>query len=689
MADASAGSGVPGGLEAPAPLLPGLGAALLNMPLQEQLKLMQQVAGGAGSLLGSMPPHVPILPAPDVSATPPPGGVDFGSGPGSGKKQRGSVARASARDPTKGTTTSSNKQLSSKFRGVCWNRKNKRWQAAINSGGKYLYLGSFIDEDEAAMAFDRAAIKLRGRKGKLNFTYEGYVDADGNLKQDITLPDGAKPADPSGGGGGAGSSGPKSGGGGSKRRGARGSGEDDTGGQGQGIPSIASAPMMAGVGPGTAPGIAGLDPGAAGSLFSSPLANLSMAEVRRLLQGATGAAGAGPAQQPLGGAAVPMSSARGITTGFLGALPSTLAGSHQSYQGPHTSAFAAAANGLGPDLPLQLPAMPLSGSHADGDHGMPPPAMQQQQQQQQPAPQHGLSAGLLAMLGNAGAGSNGAAGETTNWQELLRQQTRPLIEQGLGEGRAIQQLVDPSPPPGTGGAGVESFIKGVVYTEAAGGGGGGSKGQGGTTYGAALWDGTKLVDYGTKGSMQDALEMATSLAAGEEDLQGDMALRDLLGGPSSLVPRAASLALFQALGSLKDCESLPPAALLQAGPPAAGAGAPKRTRGADGSFLGGRDKGAKRARQQQQAEEMAEAAVLLAAVEEQAGGRAQGQQQQQQQMAAAGVGQSGVGGAVVDQQQQGNAGSMAAPHDIFKSTSMLAKTGLADMLKSLANMQRQ
>jgi hypothetical protein len=39
-----------------------------------------------------------------------------------------------------------------------------RWQAAINSSGKYLYLGSYVSETEAARVFDRAALKIRGVK---------------------------------------------------------------------------------------------------------------------------------------------------------------------------------------------------------------------------------------------------------------------------------------------------------------------------------------------------------------------------------------------------------------------------------------------------------------------------------------------------------------------------------------------
>lgn len=81
--------------------------------------------------------------------------------------------------PPAGVAAAKAAQLTSKFTGVCWNKKNKRWQASINSGGKYLYLGSFISEVEAARVFDQAAIQLRGRDTKLNFPLEDYLDENG------------------------------------------------------------------------------------------------------------------------------------------------------------------------------------------------------------------------------------------------------------------------------------------------------------------------------------------------------------------------------------------------------------------------------------------------------------------------------------------------------------------------------
>lgn len=81
----------------------------------------------------------------------------------------------------------SDKPLTSKFRGVCWNKKNRRWQAAINSSGKYIYLGSYVQEDEAAKSFDRAAIRLRGQRAKLNYHISTYQDEFGQIIEDKKL----------------------------------------------------------------------------------------------------------------------------------------------------------------------------------------------------------------------------------------------------------------------------------------------------------------------------------------------------------------------------------------------------------------------------------------------------------------------------------------------------------------------
>ncbi|KAF8071351.1 AP2-3 [Scenedesmus sp. PABB004] len=72
----------------------------------------------------------------------------------------------------------------SQYKGVCWNRKNMRWQTAINVAGRYLYLGSYNEEAEAARAYDRAALKIRGPDTHLNFDAAGYVGPDGEVLLD-------------------------------------------------------------------------------------------------------------------------------------------------------------------------------------------------------------------------------------------------------------------------------------------------------------------------------------------------------------------------------------------------------------------------------------------------------------------------------------------------------------------------
>ena len=59
--------------------------------------------------------------------------------------------------------------VTSRYRGVCFNSVCRKWQAQIASGGRNRYLGIFTDEREAATAWDRAATVLHGEFACLNF----------------------------------------------------------------------------------------------------------------------------------------------------------------------------------------------------------------------------------------------------------------------------------------------------------------------------------------------------------------------------------------------------------------------------------------------------------------------------------------------------------------------------------------
>ena len=60
---------------------------------------------------------------------------------------------------------------SSRFKGVTWVKHKYRqcWKATIKAYGESYFLGEFFNEEDAARAYDEAAIKIFGEFAVLNF----------------------------------------------------------------------------------------------------------------------------------------------------------------------------------------------------------------------------------------------------------------------------------------------------------------------------------------------------------------------------------------------------------------------------------------------------------------------------------------------------------------------------------------
>ena len=58
---------------------------------------------------------------------------------------------------------------SSKYKGTWWDKRRNKWVSAITFNGKYIHIGCFDNETDAAKAYDRKAAELFGEFAYLNF----------------------------------------------------------------------------------------------------------------------------------------------------------------------------------------------------------------------------------------------------------------------------------------------------------------------------------------------------------------------------------------------------------------------------------------------------------------------------------------------------------------------------------------
>ena len=93
--------------------------------------------------------------------------------------------KASVKSPESAAASGERK----KYRGLHYNKDTKKWMSKIYHQGKGISLGSFSSDIEAAVAFDKACLYLRGRDAELNFDHADYIAANGEFVEDPAIRD--------------------------------------------------------------------------------------------------------------------------------------------------------------------------------------------------------------------------------------------------------------------------------------------------------------------------------------------------------------------------------------------------------------------------------------------------------------------------------------------------------------------
>lgn len=63
---------------------------------------------------------------------------------------------------------------SSDYKGVSWCKKSQQWKSYITVAKKYIHLGNFASEEEAAKTYDKLATELFNSFAKQNFTGDEF-----------------------------------------------------------------------------------------------------------------------------------------------------------------------------------------------------------------------------------------------------------------------------------------------------------------------------------------------------------------------------------------------------------------------------------------------------------------------------------------------------------------------------------